>query len=117
MVAGSVPEEVSPFLAGARLHAGNKKYGGLRPIAVGNILRRLTSKCSMTMVAERAANLLGQHQLGVKEGLEAITPAACQAVQEVDEAFFFLQVDLIIAFNLADREKAFSDLLQVLSYI
>ena len=109
MVAGSVPDEVAPFLSGARLHAGNKKDGGLRPIAVGNILRRLTSKCSMSSVAERAAKLLGPHQLGVgvQEGLEAIIHAARQAIQEGDEDFMFLQVDLKNAFNMADREAAF----------
>ena len=87
MVSGSVPDDVAPFLSGARLHAGNKKDGGLRPIAVGNILRRLTSKCSMSSVAERAAKLLGPHQLGVgvKEGLEAIIHAARQAIHEGDE--------------------------------
>ena len=109
MVAGNVPDEVAPFLAGARLHAGNKKDGGIRPIAVGNILRRLTSKCSMSTVAERAASLLGPHQLGVgvKEGLEAIIHAARQATQEGDEDFLVLQVDFLNAFNMADREKAF----------
>ena len=34
---GSVPDIVAPFLTGANLHAGNKKDGGIRPIAVGNI--------------------------------------------------------------------------------
>jgi hypothetical protein len=34
MAAGRVPEEVAPFLCGARLHAVMKKDGGLRPLAV-----------------------------------------------------------------------------------
>ena len=45
MAGGGVPDSVAPFLCGARLHAGNKKDGGIRPIAVGNTLRRLTAKC------------------------------------------------------------------------
>ena len=44
MASGKVPPQVSPFLCGARLHAAIKKDGGLRPIAVGNMLRRLVSK-------------------------------------------------------------------------
>ena len=40
VMAGSrVPDEIAPFLAGARLHAAEKEDGGLRPIAVGNLLR------------------------------------------------------------------------------
>ena len=35
---------------------------------------------------------------------------ANEAVQEGDEDFLFLQVDLINAFNMADREKAFTAL-------
>ena len=38
MAAGDVPDNVAPFLCGARLHAGLKKSGGSRPSAVGNIL-------------------------------------------------------------------------------
>ena len=34
MAEGGVPQEVAPYLAGARLHAAKKKGGGLRPIAV-----------------------------------------------------------------------------------
>ena len=29
MKGGSVPDDVAPFLSGVRLHAGNKKDGGL----------------------------------------------------------------------------------------
>ena len=47
MAAGRVLEEVAPYLCGARLHAA-KKDGELRPIAVGNLLRRLSSKLMAT---------------------------------------------------------------------
>ena len=43
----------------------------------------------------------------MKEGLEAIIHAARQAIQEGDEDFMVLQVDLKNAFNMADREAAF----------
>jgi hypothetical protein len=87
MAGGSVPAEVAPYLSGARLHAGNKKDGGIRPIAVGNICRRLTSKCFMYAVTDRAGNLLGPHQLGVgvRGGLEAIVHSVRQVVEEGQE--------------------------------
>jgi hypothetical protein len=46
MAAGGVPEVVAPFLCGARLHGALKKDGDLRPIAVGNLLRRIVAKCA-----------------------------------------------------------------------
>ena len=109
MAAGDVPDEVAPYLSGARMHAGIKKDGGLRPIAVGNISRRLTSKCIMYGVSDRAAGIIGPRQLcvGVPGGLEAIVHAVDKLVEEVDEELMILQVDLINAFNLCDRDSAF----------
>ena len=74
MAGGHVPDTVAPFLTGARLHAGNKKDGGIRPIAVGIISRRLTSKCFSYAQADKAANYFKPHQMGVavRGGLEAI---------------------------------------------
>ena len=44
LVKGCTPPSVTPHLCGASLLACHKKNGGLRPIAVGEVLRRLTSK-------------------------------------------------------------------------
>ena len=109
MGSGAVPAAVAPFLSGAMLHAGLKKDGGIRPIAVGNILRRLTSKCFMHGVADKAANLLGPHQLGVgvRGGLEAIIHSMRQVVDEGLDDIMVLQLDLINAFNCCDRDCAF----------
>jgi hypothetical protein len=41
---GEAPAVVAPHLAGASLHALPKKQGGVRPIAVGDTLRRLVGK-------------------------------------------------------------------------
>eukprot|EP00973_Karenia_brevis_P025856 3567929-Karenia_brevis.AAC.1 len=38
---GAAPDELAPYLAGAKLFAASKKDGGVRPIAVGEALRRL----------------------------------------------------------------------------
>ena len=51
MAAGKVSEEVAPFLFGANLFAVIKKSGGFHPVAVGDVLRRLTSKVIMCEVA------------------------------------------------------------------
>ena len=62
-VSGCIPAEFSVYFSGARLFAGLKKNRGYRPIAVGNILRRLTSKCLMSAVSSKAAALLKPLQL------------------------------------------------------
>ena len=81
---GDVPESVASYLCGARLHAGNKKSGGIRPIAVGNLERRLTSKCAASRLSDRAAALLSPYQVGVgvRGGCEALVHAVRQVLEE-----------------------------------
>ena len=49
---GEAPAPVASHLAGTRLHALPKKQGGVRPIAVGETLRRLVSKVLCQAVRE-----------------------------------------------------------------
>ena len=114
MAAGRVPEEVAPYLCGARLHALLKKDGGLRPIAVGNLLRRLTSKLIATALADKAADLFAPHQLGVgvRGGCEAILHTVRQALEKSPEKWV-LQGDFINAFNLASRDTTFREVEKV----
>ena len=104
MAKGRIPDQVAPFLCGARLHAGKKKDGGLRPIAVGNLLRRLVAKCFSSSLAPKAAELLKPHQLGVgvRGGAEAVAHAVSDAVGD-DPSRWVLQNDLINAYNQVDR--------------
>merc|ERR1719239_2064394 len=108
-----VPAIVAPYLCGARLHAGKKKDGGLRPIAVGELLRRLVSKCAAAAVADKAAAYFAPHQLGVgmKGGCEAIIHATRQAVDKAGDKFV-MRADLINAFNVADRATALQEVEQ-----
>ena len=84
----AVPLEVSPFLSGTRLHAGVKKDGEIRPIAVGNIIRRLTAKCFSYAIADRASSYLNPCQLGVavRVGLEAIIYSVREVVETMSMA-------------------------------
>ena len=61
---GAAPESLMPHLAGAKLFAAEKKDGGVRPIAVGEILRRLTAKCLCHAAKDSARNLLWPLQVG-----------------------------------------------------
>ena len=81
-----------------------KKDGSLRPIAVGNLLRRVVAKCFSSSLATKAAALLAPNQLGVgvRGGAEAIAHAVSEAVK-VDPNRWVLQVDLVNAYNVVDR--------------
>ena len=114
MAAGRVPEEVAPYLCGARLHAAKKKDGGLRPIAIGNLLRRLTSKLIASALADKAASHFAPHQLGVgvQGGCEAILHTVRQALEK-DPDKWNLQCDFLNAFNLASRQTTFLEVEKV----
>ena len=44
MLAGAISDSVCPVLYGANLLVLNKLGAGIRPIAVGNVFRRLVAK-------------------------------------------------------------------------
>ena len=59
-----------------------KEDGTHRPIAVGEVLRRLTGKCLAASVKEDAASILEPLQVGVG------TPGGCEAVVHVVRKWF-----------------------------
>ena len=117
MSAGNVPTEVAPFLCGASHTALSKKSGGFRPIAVGEIFRRLVSKCLCQCVSTLAVDVLSPLQLGVNVSLgsEAIVHAVntlmCDSSIPSDSKWT-LQVDFSNAFNSIDRELLFHEVRQ-----
>ena len=53
---GEDPTSVAPYLCRASLLALKKKDGGIRPIAVGEILRRLVAKCLCRLSSQKTAS-------------------------------------------------------------
>ena len=66
LFAGRAPSCIITFLCGAS--------GGLRPIAIGKVLRRLISKCVARAVQSEAVSFLSPLQVGV--GI----PGGCEAI-------------------------------------
>lgn len=62
---GEVPLDIRPIFFGASLCALLKKDNGIRPIAVGNALRRLCGKLACSHVQEDAHKHLNPNQVGV----------------------------------------------------
>ena len=65
MASGKIPRSVAPFFFGGSLFAAIKKDSGHRPIAVGEVYRRLISIGLAFEAASKAADLLSPVQVGV----------------------------------------------------
>ena len=114
LCAGKAPHDVVPYLCGASLLPCKKKDGGLRPIAVGEVLRRLTSKCAARAVLPDALQILSPLQVGV--GLPTGCEAILHSVMNVHknpcippDQRFTLLVDFSNAFNSVDRTVMFQE--------
>ena len=104
---GAACAAVAPFLAGARLVAVPKLKGGLRPIAVGELLRRLTGKCVLEAVREAARDFFWPAQVGVA------VPAGAEKAVHATRAWVdhhswatdkvLVKLDFANAFNCIDR--------------
>ena len=69
---GKIPELLRPFFFDAKLIALIKIDGGLRPIAIGNTLRRTASKCAGSKALSERQNFFVKVQVGcgTKRGAE-----------------------------------------------
>ena len=77
-------------------------------MAVGNVLRRLVSKCIAYAVAGRASEFLRplQFGVGVRGGAEAVVHATRATLSDTSippEQKWSLQIDFQNGFNLVDR--------------
>ena len=110
LCAGRAPSCILPYLCGASLLACKKKGGGLHPIAVGEVLRHLTSKCVSRAVQAEAISALSPLQVGVgiSVGCEAIVHSVASLLDDATippESCCTLHIDFSNAFNSVDRES------------
>ena len=101
-----LPPELAPYLAGASLIAIQKPAGGVRPVACGDAIRRLTSKLMLKRVLPLVSPKLLPTQLGIS--VPAATEiifhrVASQIANSTDDQKTFLVLDLKNAFNCIDR--------------
>ena len=64
-LAGDIPDSFADLLLSARLLPFKKKDNGVRPIAVGEVLRRLVAKVAFRQVLPKAQEILPPSQVGV----------------------------------------------------
>ena len=106
--AGKVPSFMVPIFYGADLIALSKDDGGVRPIAIGNTIRRLAGKVAMTKVKEKCPALLHPNQLGVAlpGGAEIGVHTLRQYVNHShSEDKLVAKIDFRNAFNTIRRDR------------
>eukprot|EP00731_Ephydatia_muelleri_P024931 Em0017g14a len=112
LASGRAPVGVAKFLAGGSLIALVKNKPDsppdVRPIAVGEVLRRLASKCLCRLTKAKAAEFFEGHQVGVAcpGGSELIVHGLRDCIESHwnDEDFVVLKIDFQNAFNMVSRQ-------------
>ena len=105
-VQGSLPLEARDWFCGARLIPISKKPSGVRPIAVGETLRRLAAKTLVLVAQDDAAKKLFPLLLGVNvaQGTEAIIHAVRAFAERASPGEAVVLVDFQNAYNTLDRQ-------------
>ena len=104
---GRTPSFVRQVFFGANLIALCKKEGGVRPIAVGQTLRRLVAKCAGFRVVGAISATLAPQQLGygIPLGSEAAARAARCYLENMSPGHAVVKLDFKNAFNCLRRDK------------
>ena len=121
---GNIPLAVSSSFFGASLIALSKKDGGVRPIAIGNTLRRLAGKCCMLKLSQQLPSTFQPHQLGVgtTSGAEAVVHACRNFFGDAGSTNkVLLKIDFKNAFNTIRRDcvlqKVFESFPQIYFFV
>ena len=105
---GEAPISLAPFLAGANLTALPKKGNGIRPVAVGEVWRRLTAKCLCKEFKDQASTFFFPLQIGVGQtlGTEVGLETARQwcSRNNNNPNSVFVKIDFTNAFNTVNRQ-------------
>ena len=105
VLSGHCPRDVAPILFGGRLIGLEKKSGGIRPIAIGLTLRRLSSKCANSFGVERLRSSFSPRQLGVgiPGGCDTAVHCARRFLQSMPAGHVMVKLDFANAFNSLHR--------------
>ena len=124
-VQGNIPREFAPLYTCATLIPLRKKDEGVRPIAVGEIWRRILGKQVALAMKNQAAEYLKPNQfgVGVAGGGEAIVHATASIVHQHRDNpnLSVLQIDFTNAFNTVSRDAIFREIAEhfpdILNYV
>ena len=108
---GKFLSEFACFFSSATLIPLRKPDGGVRPIAVGEVIRRLAGKCALAAISDNVENVFLPNQFGVcvSGGAESIIHSTNSHLERLksNENYAVLQIDFKNAFNLVSRQCIF----------
>ena len=106
IIEGKIPDDVLAVLYGATLTGIGKKSGGIRPIAVGNVYRRLAAKIICQRLKSDVSSKLRPVQLGfeVRGGAEAIIHTVRDFISHEHDCKLVMKLDFVNAFNTVRRD-------------
>ena len=106
IVSKGLPDFVAPVLLGANITALSKKDGGVRPIAVGETVRRIACKCVLKRVVKSVSTFLSPFQLGcgVRAGIDLATHSLRGKIAQASTTDVLLKLDVRNAFNTIRRD-------------
>ena len=115
LVNGGFPTGVTSLLSAAKLYALKKKNGGIRPIACGDVLRRIAAKCLLQGTLGEYTETLLPLQMGVNvaNATEHIMRDISDWTAAHPAGDLLLQVDLTNAFNCVDRQHMLREVLRL----
>lgn len=114
---GELNKESAQILGSAALFPLNKPDNGIRPVAAGQVLRRMISKIAASKLKNTCKEFFFPHQLG--SGIKSGANIAALSVQKViemykdDPAYVLFKTDFQNAFNTPDRNKIFEEVMKV----
>lgn len=115
-LAGGFNEQVAPFLNGARLIALIKPDGTERPIAIGEVLRRITARYAALSIKEVSSDhfLPEQVAIAVPGGAEAAIHSVTHLFKHhrLDPDYAILSIDGTNAYNTGDRANMLARVLE-----
>ena len=114
LAGGKLPAEAAPYFCGANLSVSKKKAGGLHPVAVGGVLRRLVSKCLVAKVQGEATAFLLPQQFrgGIRCGCKTLVHATLANLADSsipEEERRTLLINFENGFNLVDCSTIISE--------
>ena len=106
IVRGQLPQAISRLLSTSRLIALPKKNGDIRPIAIGEVFRRITAKAICTQLRSDFRDHFSpiQHGVAVEGGAELLVHHA-QLALELNTSWALLKTDMSNAFNSVSRSQ------------
>ena len=108
-ISGQIPDFAVQAFYGASLIALRKKGGGLRPIAIGSVFRRIAAKIAVSNVSAAIGAELRPAQLGVatRNGCEAAVHAVRAYITDAarsSQPTVIIKLDVSNAFNSVRRD-------------